>query len=171
MFQSAEKERLSHDAGKLLLRLTLGGLILFHGIAKIEHGVDSIADGVVSHGLPGAIAYLVYVGEVVAPILLILGVLTRAAALLVVINMIVAVAFAHTSQLLSISESGGYGPARRRPVQPRRPESLELTQSALTARGDVVKNRFPGDAQAPPVEATGDQQCFKSSTLSSSAGA
>jgi putative oxidoreductase len=108
MFQSAEKEGLSHDAGKLLLRLTLGGLILFHGIAKIEHGVDSIANGLVNLGLPGAIAYLVYVGEVVAPILLILGIVTRAAALVVAINMIVAVASVHTGQLLSISESGGY---------------------------------------------------------------
>jgi putative oxidoreductase len=108
MFQSAETERLSQDVGKLLLRLTLGGLILFHGIAKIEHGVDSIASGLVEHGLPGAIAYLVYVGEVVAPILLVLGVFTRPAALVVVINMIVAVAFAHASQLGSVSESGGY---------------------------------------------------------------
>ena len=109
MFQSAETEGLSQDAGKLLLRLTLGGLLLFHGIAKIEHGVDSIANGFVGLGLPGATAYLVYVGEVVAPILLILGVVTRVAALVVVINMIVAVVFAHTGQLLSISRSGGYG--------------------------------------------------------------
>lgn len=109
MLQSVEKERFSQDAGKLLLRLTLGGLILFHGIAKILHGVDSIATGLVNHGLPGAIAYLVYVGEVIAPILLILGVVTRAAALFVVINMIVAVAIVHTGQLLTISESGGYG--------------------------------------------------------------
>ena len=109
MLQSVEKERFSQDAGKLLLRLTLGGLILFHGFAKIVHGVDSIANGLAGLGLPGAVAYLVYVGEVVAPILLILGIVTRAAALLVVINMIVAVAFAHTGQLLSISKSGGYG--------------------------------------------------------------
>ena len=109
MLQSVEKEGFSQDAGKLLLRLTLGGLILFHGFAKIVHGVDSIANGLAGLGLPGAVAYLVYVGEVVAPILLILGIVTRAAALLVVINMIVAVAFAHTGQLLSISKSGGYG--------------------------------------------------------------
>ena len=109
MLQSAEKDGLSQDAGKLLLRLTLGGLILFHGVAKIAGGVEPIASGLIDRGLPGAIAYLVYVGEVVAPILLIVGVLTRPAALIVVVNMIVAVAFAHASQLLSISESGGYG--------------------------------------------------------------
>jgi putative oxidoreductase len=109
MVQSTEKERHSNDAGKLLLRLTLGGLLLFHGIAKLDRGVDSIANGLINVGLPGAIAYLVYVGEVVAPILLIVGLLTRPAALVVVINMLVAIAFAHANQLLSISKSGGYG--------------------------------------------------------------
>lgn len=108
MLESVETERLSQDAGKLLLRLTLGGLLLFHGIAKIVGGIGPIANGLIDLGLPGATAYLVYVGEVVAPILLVAGILTRPAALIVVVNMIVAVAIAHSGQLLSISESGGY---------------------------------------------------------------
>ncbi|HBX8148812.1 TPA: DoxX family protein [Klebsiella pneumoniae] len=74
--------RLSHDdAGKLLLRLAVGGLMLFHGIHKLIDGVDGISGMLAAQGLPGFIAYGVLVGEVVAPCLLILGVLTRPAAL------------------------------------------------------------------------------------------
>lgn len=76
--------RLSHDdAGKLLLRLAVGGLMLFHGIHKLIDGVDGISGMLAAQGLPGFIAYGVLVGEVVAPCLLILGVLTRPAALVV----------------------------------------------------------------------------------------
>ena len=67
--------RLSHDdAGKLLLRLAVGGLMLFHGIHKLIDGVDGISGMLAAQGLPGFIAYGVLVGEVVAPCLLILSV-------------------------------------------------------------------------------------------------
>ena len=96
------------DAGKLVLRLTLGILILLHGIAKITGGVAPILGMVAKAGLPEAFGYLVYVGEVVAPLLLIAGVWTRAAALVIAINMVVAVALAHSSQILSLSKNGGW---------------------------------------------------------------
>ena len=80
--------RLSHDdAGKLLLRLAVGGLMLFHGIHKLIDGVDGISGMLAAQGLPGFIAYGVLVGEVV---LLILGVLTRPAALVLAFTMVVA---------------------------------------------------------------------------------
>ncbi|STU94341.1 GntR family transcriptional regulator [Klebsiella pneumoniae subsp. pneumoniae] len=83
--------RLSHDdAGKLLLRLAVGGLMLFHGIHKLIDGVDGISGMLAAQGLPGFIAYGVLVGEVVAPCLLILGVLTRPAALVLAFTMVVA---------------------------------------------------------------------------------
>ena len=82
---------LSHDdAGKLLLRLAVGGLMLFHGIHKLIDGVDGISGMLAAQGLPGFIAYGVLVGEVVAPCLLILGVLTRPAALVLAFTMVVA---------------------------------------------------------------------------------
>ncbi len=61
------------DAGKLALRLTFGGLMLFHGVAKIQHGVGWIADALQQQGLPAFIAYGVYVGEILAPILIVFG--------------------------------------------------------------------------------------------------
>lgn len=98
----------SQDTAKLLLRLALGLLILMHGIAKISGGPGFIVDVVTKAGLPQALAYLVYIGEVVAPILLIIGLFTRVAALIVAINMLFAIGLVHTSQLLLISKTGGW---------------------------------------------------------------
>ena len=98
----------THDAAKLLLRLLLGILILVHGIGKIGAGPGMIMDTVTKAGLPAAFGYLVYVGEVVAPLLLIVGLWTRVAALIVAVNMIVAILLVHTGQLLQLSKSGGY---------------------------------------------------------------
>jgi putative oxidoreductase len=97
------------DSGKLLLRLVLGVLILLHGVSKIAGGIDPIVAAVGKAGLPQAFAYLVYVGEVVAPILLIVGLWTRAVALVIVIDMIVAVLLVHAGQALQLDpQTGGY---------------------------------------------------------------
>ena len=98
----------ANDAvGKLMLRLTLGLLLLPHGIAKLTRGVEGLAQGLADVGVPGVFAYAVYLGEVVAPLLLIAGFYARAGAVLVVINMIVAIWFAHAADIFSRSESGG----------------------------------------------------------------
>ena len=98
----------SEDLGKLILRLTLGVLILLHGIAKLARGVDGIVGMVEAIGLPGAFGYLVYVGEVVAPLLVIVGLWTRIAALIVAINMLFAIGLVHTNELFVLTKSGGW---------------------------------------------------------------
>ena len=98
----------SDNLGKLVLRLSLGILLLFHGMAKLSHGVSGIEGMVAAHGLPGFFGWAVYIGEVVAPILLIIGVYTRLAGLLVVVNMLVAIALAHSGHLFMLSGSGGW---------------------------------------------------------------
>jgi len=80
------------DLGKLLLRLMIGGLLLFHGLFKLTHGIDGITSMLQEAHLPPALAYGVYVGEVVAPILLLLGQWARAAGLLVACDMVMAIA-------------------------------------------------------------------------------
>jgi putative oxidoreductase len=105
---AASPSGIANDAGKLLLRLSLGGLLLFHGISKITGGVSGIVGLVEKAGLPGPLGYFVYVGEVVAPLLLIAGLWTRAAAAVVVINMVVAVYLVHVHDLLTLSKSGGW---------------------------------------------------------------
>jgi putative oxidoreductase len=63
---------------------------------------------VVAHHMPAFVAYLVYIGEIIAPALLIVGLFTRAAALIVIINMLFAIGLAHMGDLFSMSDSGGY---------------------------------------------------------------
>src|SRR5215470_8505905 len=92
------------DAGKLVLRAVLSILILLHGIAKIIGGPAFITGLVAKSGLPPAIGYLVYVGEVLAPLLVLFGIWTRAAALVIAINMLVAVGLVHMGQLFSINK-------------------------------------------------------------------
>ena len=115
MFKSESKEdqELANDSlpeslGKLVLRITIGGLMLFHGYAKIKGGVGGIEGMLEGHGLPTAMAYGVYVGEVVVPILMIVGLFTRLSSLVFVFNMVVAIALGHSTELLSLGEYGGW---------------------------------------------------------------
>ena len=96
------------DLGYLILRLTLGILMLLHGIAKLTKGVGGIAGMLEENGLPGILAYGVYLGEIVAPILLILGFRTRLAALLYIPVMLVAMLVAHGDQLFTITQTGAW---------------------------------------------------------------
>jgi len=99
----------SDDTGKLVLRVALGILILLHGIAKVGgKGVDGVGGMLASHGLPAALAYLTYVGEIIAPVLLIVGLFTRPAALIVAINMVVAIWLVHLKDLGALNGQGGW---------------------------------------------------------------
>ncbi len=96
------------DTGKLVLRLVLGVLMLFHGVAKMQHGITPIEEMLVAGGFPAILANGVYLGEILAPILLILGYYARIGAGLIVINMIVAILLAHGGDLLSLTAHGGW---------------------------------------------------------------
>ncbi|MDQ0143883.1 DoxX family protein [Cupriavidus necator] len=100
----------SQDLGKALLRIVLGGLILMHGIAKLmgASGMGFVSKVVADAGLPAWMAYGVYIGEVIAPILLIIGLWSRLAALVVVLNMVFALALVHSKQLAMLSDTGGW---------------------------------------------------------------
>ena len=101
-------ENAQADLGKLLLRLALGLLILLHGVAKLKDGVTGIVGMVEAQGLPGILGYGVLVGEVLAPILVLLGAYARIGGLLIVINMLVAIALVHLGQLGQLNEQGGW---------------------------------------------------------------
>lgn len=96
------------DAGKLLLRLTIGILLLMHGLFKLANGIESITTLVQAQGWPAWIAFGVFIGEIIAPSLLIVGVLTRAGALVIVFNMGLAIYLAHASQILTLTKTGGW---------------------------------------------------------------
>lgn len=99
---------MTDDVGKLVLRLTLGILILLHGIAKLVGGVAGVEKMLQSIGLPSYFAFGVYVGEVLAPILVIIGLYARVGAGLIVVNMLFAVALAHRQEVLMLGKSGGW---------------------------------------------------------------
>ena len=104
-------ELLHNDAlGKLILRLTVGVLLLFHGIAKIMNPgtVDFIGGALSGSGLPSILAYGVYVGEVIAPLMLIVGVYCRYGAIIIVINMLFAIFLMHSGDIFALTEHGGW---------------------------------------------------------------
>jgi putative oxidoreductase len=95
------------DLGKLVLRWAIGGLLLFHGVSKLQHGIGGIETMVGRTGLPSVLAYGVYVGEVLAPLALLAGWWTRAAAALVAVNMTVAILLARRASIFVVQERGG----------------------------------------------------------------
>ena len=97
-----------NDTGKLVLRLTLGILILLHGIAKLTNGIAPIEGMVTGMGMPAVLAYGVYVGEIVGPLLLIVGFYARIGAAIIAINMLVAIALAHSNEIASLGQTGGW---------------------------------------------------------------
>lgn len=97
----------SDDAGKLALRLAVGGIILFHGLFKLTHGVAWIRQPLGDLGLPGILAYGAYLGEIVAPVLILAGYWARLAALVVAFNMFMAIVLVLRGQVFAVKEMGG----------------------------------------------------------------
>ena len=97
------------DLAKLLLRITLGVLVLLHGIAKLKGGVAGIEGMVTAHGWPAWVAYGALIGEVLGPLMVLAGFYSRIGALLIAINMLFAFALVHMGQLGQLDpQSGGW---------------------------------------------------------------
>ena len=96
------------DLGKLILRVSVGSLMLFHGFQKLQHGYGFLSKLLVQAKLPGYLSHGILIGELVAPFLMVLGIYTRPAALIQVFVMSMAVYLVHSKQLFSVSEHGGY---------------------------------------------------------------
>ena len=93
------------DLAKLVLRFGLGGMMILHGIGKLN-GVDFIVGKLASAALPSVLAYGVYVGEIIAPLMLVLGYFTRIGGWLIVVNMIFAIYLVHVDEILALTERG-----------------------------------------------------------------
>ena len=100
--------RRNNDLGLLVLRMTLGILMLIHGLAKLSGGLHFIQSMLESKGLPGFISYGVLIGEVLAPIAIIIGFRTRIASSILAFNCLVAILLAHQNDLFTISSHGGW---------------------------------------------------------------
>ena len=97
-----------NDTGKLILRLALGALILLHGLSKLSSGIDGITSMVTAAGLPAFVAYGVYVGEVLAPLMVLAGWYSRVGAGIIAINMLFAIGLVHRADLVALGETGGW---------------------------------------------------------------
>jgi putative oxidoreductase len=91
-----------------ILRWVVAGSLLVHGISKLANGIGSIQGLVVSAGLPAFVAYGVLIGEVLAPVLVLINRLVAPAALVMAFNMLVAMALVHASQFFTMGKSGGW---------------------------------------------------------------
>jgi putative oxidoreductase len=95
------------DIGKLLIRIAVGGLILFHGFFKIVHGVEWIKSPLGAFGLPGFLAYGTYIAEIVAPIIILLGFRARFAALVIAFDMVMAIVLVLRQNIFAVKQAGG----------------------------------------------------------------
>jgi putative oxidoreductase len=101
---------MNESTGKLILRVTLGLLILFHGVGKLLGGIDWLDGALAAAGLPVFFKYGVYIGEVIAPIALIAGYYARIGAWLIAVNMLFALGLVHGAELFVLDpQSGGVG--------------------------------------------------------------
>jgi putative oxidoreductase len=93
--------------GLLILRLAVAVVILFHGAYKVANGIDWMSGLLAKNGLPAFLRYGVYVAELVAPVLLIVGLWTRLAALVIAFDMVMAVLLALREQVFAVKPQGG----------------------------------------------------------------
>lgn len=92
-----------------LMRVVLGIIFLAHGISKLQMGLSNVAAWFSSMGVPGILAYVVVVLEVVGGILLIVGLFTRYVSALFIIMLIGAIFTMKLSAgLLGNSQMAGY---------------------------------------------------------------
>ena len=97
------------DLGILFARLGLGVCLFMHGFAKISHGIGGVKSILTKAGLPEIVAYGSYIGEVVAPIMIILGILSRIGALLVIsTSLTIIYAYHGLGNLLELTNAGGF---------------------------------------------------------------
>lgn len=75
----------------LLMRLTLGAIMIAHGSHKVFGGLHHHAQMVASLGLPAWTGYLSAFTEFLGGILVLAGLFTRAAAFAICINLVVAI--------------------------------------------------------------------------------
>lgn len=94
------------DLGKLLLRIGVGGLMLFHGIYKLMHGFGGIKGMLAEKGLPELLWIGAFVGEVIAPLCILFGFFTRISALLVAVTMIFSIILAFGTAGFGIGDKG-----------------------------------------------------------------
>ena len=93
----------------VVMRLTLGGIMMAHGYQKVFHGLRPFAHAVGSMGLPTWLGYVSAFTELIGGLLILVGFFTRPAAFAVCINLCVAIWKVHLHNgLLGSPDRPGY---------------------------------------------------------------
>ncbi|WP_409275917.1 DoxX family protein [Neobacillus sp. SCS-31] len=80
-----------HEIGALILRVVLGFLFFYHGLVKFQGGIENTVGWFDSIGIPGFMAYVVALVELLGGIALIIGFATKIVSVLFVVLMIGAI--------------------------------------------------------------------------------
>jgi len=95
-----------NDLGKLIFRITIAVLLFFHGYAKITYGLGFIENALEANSFPAFLSYFVYVGEILAPLLLIIGYKTKVAAAIIIFSMTFAIYLVFPNDLTTLTSQG-----------------------------------------------------------------
>ncbi|WP_100804447.1 DoxX family protein [Ulvibacter sp. MAR_2010_11] len=98
----------NNDLGLLIMRIVMAFTMLTYGINKLIHGISSIQQLLQSLGLPSFLANGVYVGEIIAPIMILFGYKVRLASLIFAFNCLMALLLTQTQNIFALNEGGGW---------------------------------------------------------------
>jgi putative oxidoreductase len=82
--------------------------MLVYGITKLINGVSFISGLLSDYGLPSFFSYGVYIGEILTPLLIIIGYRTKLAGLIFAINCLVAILMVQLPNFFTLNEFGGW---------------------------------------------------------------
>ncbi|MBW2936761.1 DoxX family protein [Aureisphaera sp. CAU 1614] len=94
--------------GLFLLRASIAFTMLLYGINKLIFGIEYIKDLLDQYGLPTFLSYGVFIGEIIAPILIIIGLRAKLAGLFFGIFCFIAILLDRIPDVLSLNENGGW---------------------------------------------------------------
>lgn len=96
------------DLGNLILRVVVASLLIFHGFGNLFSGYAFIKSAMAQSNLPEFIGYGAFIGEIIAPIFIIIGYKERLASLFVALTMLVAILTVHTGDIFALNQFGGW---------------------------------------------------------------
>ena len=97
-----------NNTGLFIIRTIIGFSMLIYGITKVINGIDFIKGLLTNIGLPAFLGYAVFLGELVAPLLIIIGFRTRLASLIFAFNCLTAILLTQTSDIFKLNPNGGW---------------------------------------------------------------
>lgn len=97
-----------HHIGLLIMRVSIAFTMLIYGISKWINGIDYIRLILNKYDLPSFFAYGIFIGEILMPILIIVGFRTKLVGLAFAIFCTTAIIMDRLPDLFSLNEFGGW---------------------------------------------------------------